>query len=155
MPLNIVFSRPQNCSRLNTLLLKHYYRHQGKHSKNRQNRKNPRLEPPKPCQGLGPRAPKKLLIARKDPLTKTPFGRLPIGSLQQQEVLTKDDAVFWSAINEIAETLYQRDAETRLVEKERSLVNSQKNPRAHKNKIGTPPQKNLKYPPLKGGILWT
>ena len=33
----------------------------------------------------------------------------------------------------------------------------QKNPRTHKNKIGTPPpKKNPKYPPpLKCGILWT
>ena len=30
----------------------------------------------------------------------------------------------------------------------------QKNPRAHKNKIGTPPPKP-KIPPLKQGILWT
>ena len=37
-----------------------------------------------------------------------------------------------------------------------SLV--KKNPRAHRNKIGTPPTPNLKnpkYPPLKRGILWT
>ena len=33
----------------------------------------------------------------------------------------------------------------------------QKNPRAHKNKIGPPPPQNPKYPPppLKRGILWT
>ena len=32
----------------------------------------------------------------------------------------------------------------------------QKNPRAHKNKIGTPPPKKPKVPPpLKRGILWT
>ena len=33
----------------------------------------------------------------------------------------------------------------------------QKNPRAHKNKIGTPPpkKKNPNTPPLKRGILWT
>ena len=32
----------------------------------------------------------------------------------------------------------------------------QKNPRAHKNKIGTPPPPNPKIPPpLKRGILWT
>ena len=32
----------------------------------------------------------------------------------------------------------------------------QKNPRAHKNKSALPPpKKNPKYPPLKGGILWT
>ena len=32
----------------------------------------------------------------------------------------------------------------------------QKNPRAHKDKIGTypPPPKNSKYPPLKRGSLW-
>ena len=34
--------------------------------------------------------------------------------------------------------------------------NSQKNPRAHKNKIGTsPPPKTKIPPPLKRGILWT
>ena len=32
---------------------------------------------------------------------------------------------------------------------------SQKNPRAHKNKISTPPPKKPKIPPLKRGILWT
>ena len=32
---------------------------------------------------------------------------------------------------------------------------NQKNPRAHKNKIGTPPPPNPKSPPLKWGILWT
>ena len=40
----------------------------------------------------------------------------------------------------------------------RSLINgrqNQKNPRAHKNKIGTPPPQSPKYPPLKRGILWT
>ena len=36
------------------------------------------------------------------------------------------------------------------------LQKLQRNPRAHKNKIGTPPPKNPKYPPpLKRGILWT
>ena len=29
----------------------------------------------------------------------------------------------------------------------------QKNPRAHKHKIGTSPQKNPKYPPVKRGIF--
>ena len=33
---------------------------------------------------------------------------------------------------------------------------NQKNPRAHKNKIGTPPPQSPKYPPPpKRGILWT
>ena len=31
----------------------------------------------------------------------------------------------------------------------------QKNPCAHKNKIGTPPPKKPKIPPPKRGILWT
>ena len=31
----------------------------------------------------------------------------------------------------------------------------QKNPRAHKNKIGTPPPQTQNTPPLKRGILWT
>ena len=36
------------------------------------------------------------------------------------------------------------------------LVLVQKNPRAHENKIGTPPPPpNPKYPPLRRGILWT
>ena len=43
--------------------------------------------------------------------------------------------------------------------KKNRKVISQKNPRAHKNKIGTPPAppQNPKYPPppLKRGILWT
>ena len=35
-------------------------------------------------------------------------------------------------------------------------INTQKNPRAHKNKIGTstPPSQKAQNPPLKGGILW-
>ena len=36
---------------------------------------------------------------------------------------------------------------------EKSLF--QKNPHAHRKKIGTPPPPNPKYPPLKRGILWT
>ena len=36
------------------------------------------------------------------------------------------------------------------------LILNQKSPRAHKNKIGTPPPpKTQNTPPLKRGILWT
>ena len=41
--------------------------------------------------------------------------------------------------------------------KNEKVQNFQKNPRAHKNKIGTspPPKTQNTPPPLKGGILWT
>ena len=39
-------------------------------------------------------------------------------------------------------------------EKYRCWASNQENPRAHKNKIGTPPPPNPR-PPLKRGILWT
>ena len=36
-----------------------------------------------------------------------------------------------------------------------TLAFFRRHPRAHKNKIGTPPHpKNPKYPPLKGGLFW-
>ena len=66
----------------------------------------------------------------------------------------------WKAVGTHVETcfeLFHFQAELpHLLLTTRKRSDSQKNPRAHKNKIGTPPPKKTQNtPPLKGGILWT
>ena len=116
-------------------------------------------------------------------LSKLPFTKLPFSFSQIRAKTTLQKASMWSYfwtgssrilpprllslvfVGEEVPTKILQEICTKMfltyfcTESADRLAQDQKNPRAHKNKIGTPPhppKKNPKYPPpVKRGILWT